>query len=162
MIRKAKISDAKAICSIYNYYIENTIITFEETPLPVSEMAKRIKEIGKDFPWIVYVEGGRVLGYAYASRWKTRSAYRKTAESTVYLHRDAVGKGIGTKLYKALLPMLKKKGFHVVVGGIALPNKGSAALHEKFGFKKVAHFKEVGFKFRKWIDVGYWELVFKK
>ncbi|HBC86938.1 MAG TPA: phosphinothricin acetyltransferase [Lentisphaeria bacterium] len=160
MIRKAKTTDAKTICSIYNYYIENTVVTFEEVPLSASEMAKRIKDIGKDFPWIVYVEGKQILGYAYAGKWKTRCSYRLTVESTVYLHRDAVGKGIGTKLYKALLPMLKKNGFHVVVGGIALPNKGSVALHEKFGFKKVAHFKEVGFKFGKWIDVGYWELIF--
>ncbi|HCE45566.1 MAG TPA: phosphinothricin acetyltransferase [Lentisphaeria bacterium] len=160
MIRKARTSDAEKICSIYNYYIENTVITFEEVPLSARGMAKRIKDTGKDFPWIVYVEGGQVLGYAYTTKWKTRSAYRHTLESTVYLHHDAVGKGIGTKLYKTLLPMLKKKGYHAVVGCLAIPNKGSTALHEKFGFKKVAHFKEVGLKFGKWIDVGYWELVF--
>ncbi len=160
MIRNVKISDAKELCSIYNHYIENTFITFEEVPLSTRDMTKRIKEIGRKYPWIVYVENGRILGYAYANLWRTRRSYRKTLESTVYLHRDAVGKGIGTKLYKALLPMVKKSDCHAVVGGIALPNKGSVALHEKLGFKKVAHFKEVGFKFGKWIDVGYWELIF--
>ncbi len=159
MIRKVKLSDAGQICSIYNHYIENTVITFEEVPLPVREMVKRIKEIGNGFPWIVYVEGNRILGYAYANRWKSRASYRNTVESTVYLHHGSVGKGVGTKLYKTLLPMIRKKGFHTVVGGIALPNKGSVALHEKFGFKKAAHFNEVGFKLGKWIDVGYWELI---
>ncbi len=160
MIRKVKISDAREICSIYNHYIENTVITFEEVPLKTSEMAKRIREVGRNHPWIVYVERGHVLGYAYAAKWKTRSAYRHTLESTVYLHHEAIGKGIGTKLYKALLQILKKQGCHAVLGCIAIPNKGSVSLHEKFGFRKVAHFKQVGLKFGRWIDVGYWELVF--
>jgi len=95
----------------------------------------------------------------HASKWKGRCAYRFSVEATVYLKTGKLGKGIGTKLYTALLNDLRKRNIHAVIGGIALPNKESQYLHEKFGFKKVAHFTEVGYKFNKWIDVGYWELL---
>jgi phosphinothricin acetyltransferase len=77
----------------------------------------------------------------------------------VYLHPASVGKGIGSRLYDALLTELRGRQIHTVIGGIALPNKASVALHERFGFEKIAHFKEVGRKFGEWIDVGYWQLI---
>ena len=99
----------------------------------------------------------QVVGYAYAGRWHDRSAYRYSVETTIYLDADHLGKSIGSGLYAALLQQLKERGMHVAIGGIALPNPGSVALHEKLGFRKVAHYGEVGFKFNRWIDVGYWQ-----
>lgn len=159
MIRAAKVTDANEVCGIYNYYIANTIITFEEEQLTISEMQTRIKKIMIKYPWLVYEEAGEIHGYAYASEWKSRAAYRDSVEVTVYLKPEVKGKGIGSALYQELFKKLKEKGFHSFIGGISLPNPGSVALHEKFGFKKVAHFKEIGNKFNKWIDVGYWQLV---
>ena len=161
MIRIVKIQDAKQICDIYNYYIENTIITFEEEPVSQNEMEKRIKEITISLPWFVYEERGQIIGYVYASKWKGRCAYRFSVESTLYVKNDVIGNGIGTKLYKKLIEELFNKNVHVIIGGIALPNDRSQKIHEKFGFKKVAHLSEVGFKFNKWIDVEYWELILK-
>jgi L-amino acid N-acyltransferase YncA len=159
MIRKVRDSDAPSICEIYNYYIKNTIITFEEEKIEEIEIYKRIKEVIKNYPWIVYEEDGRIVGYAYATKWKERFAYRYSVESTVYLNKNYFGKGIGGKLLKQLVEEAKSKNIHSLIGGIALPNKSSIALFEKLNFKKVAHFKEVGFKFGKWIDVGYWERI---
>lgn len=101
----------------------------------------------------------KVIGYAYASKWKARSAYRFTVESTVYLENNFIGKGIGSSLYKALMDDLKQREIHSVVGCLALPNERSRKLQKRFGFKKVAHYKEVGYKFNKWIDVDDWELL---
>jgi len=160
MLRPATPADAAAIADIYNHYVLNSIVTFEEEAVSTDDMAGRIREIlGAGLPWLVWNEKGRVLGYAYASKWKSRCAYRYAAEATVYLDQTATGRGIGTKLYVALFDRLKREKFHSVIGGVALPNPASAALHETLGFQKVAHFKEVGWKFEKWIDVGYWELI---
>ena len=159
MIRNVRPGDAARICAVYNHYVEKTIITFEESPVSESEMESRIAEISSAFPWLVYEEDGRVIAYAYAGKWKGRSAYRYSVESTVYVDKDCGGRGIGTQLYSLLLEKLRELRMHAVIGGIALPNEKSRKLHEKFGFKKVAHFSEVGYKFDTWIDVGYWELV---
>jgi phosphinothricin acetyltransferase len=159
MIRPAALDDAAAIYVIYNYYIEHTVVTFEEELLPEEEMCSRIAEITKNYPWLVYEEYGKVLGYAYANQWHKRYSYRKSVESTIYLAHDATGKGIGTQLYTALLDEIKKMDFHCVIGGISLPNEASVAIHEKMGFIKAAHYKEVGWKFNSWIDVGYWQLM---
>jgi L-amino acid N-acyltransferase YncA len=159
MIRNIETSDAPNICEIYNYYILNSVVTFEEDTVDPIEMTKRIEQITFKLPWIVYEEEGEVLGYAYASEWKSRCAYKHSVESTVYLKQGAMGKGIGSTLYHELIKRLKAKKTHAILGGIALPNDSSIALHEKFGFEKVAQFREVGYKFDRWIDVGYWELI---
>jgi len=162
MIRNVKVEDAAQICSIYNYYIQNTTITFEEIDLSETEMSERIEKISSKFPYLVYIEGENIIGYAYATEWRVRAAYKNSVETTVYLKQGHEGKGIGKQLYSELIKQIDKKGFHVIIGGIALPNHASIALHEKLGFVKVAHFKEVGYKFQKWVDVGYWELILKK
>jgi len=159
MIRQVCLSDAQSICNIYNEYIENSTITFEETPVTAEEMTKRIEEATRNYPWLVYETDKRVVGYVYARRWRERAAYRNSVEAGIYLHPEFVGKGIGTEMMKELLKVLKEKSFHVVISGIALPNAASIELCEKFGFIKVAHFNEVGYKFDRWIDVGYWELI---
>lgn len=158
MIRTARISDAKQIADIYNYYVENTFVTFEDVSVSEQEMKQRIESKLKKYCFLVWEENGEILGYAYADEWKTRCAYKYTVESSVYLNKDAAGRGIGTKLYNKLLELLKEKGIHIVLAGIAIPNDASIALHEKLGFEKTGQLKEVGFKNERWIDVGYWQL----
>jgi len=157
MIRSATPADADAICAIYNHYVRNTVVTFEEVPVEAAEMQQRIADVQALFPWLVAEENGRLIGYAYAARWRVRSAYRYSVESTVYLAPDLGGRGWGTRLYRDLLGRLETAGVHAVMGGIALPNVASVALHEKLGFRKVAHFEAVGWKEQRWIDVGYWQ-----
>lgn len=158
MIREVRPEDAKEICDIYNYYIKNTYITFEEVEVTEAGMINRIKDVTSSYPWYVYIQDGSVIGYAYASKWKERSAYKYSVESTVYVKHNMHGKSIGTELYSKLISGLKKIGMHLVIAGVALPNEKSKRAHEKMGFKKIAHFSEVGFKNNKWLDVGYWEL----
>jgi phosphinothricin acetyltransferase len=159
-IRAAKSSDAATIAQIYNHYVSKTVVTFEEEPVSPGEIAGRIEEIcSSSLPWLVAEDGGEMLGYAYAAPWRPRSAYRFSVEITVYVAPGVVGNGVGSKLYGELIPILHRQGVHAVIAGIALPNPASVALHEKFGLRKVAHFNEVGFKFDRWIDVGYWQRV---
>lgn len=158
-IRAAKASDAEAIAGIYNHYILNTAITFEEQAIEKADILARMKEVDESaLPWLVAESEGRLAGYAYGGRWKGRCAYRFSVESTIYLAEASKGRGIGAELYGALLAELRHRKLHVAVGGIALPNEPSVKLHEKLGFQKVAHFKEIGYKFEKWIDVGYWQV----
>ena len=159
MVRDAIQSDAKQIAEIYNYYILNTVATFEKEPVSETEMMGRIKSIPINFPYLVFEEKNEVLGYAYSVNWRAREAYKQSAEISVYLKNGASGMGIGSALYSELINRLKAQKIHAIIGGISLPNSASVALHEKFGFEKVAHFKEVGFKFNQWIDTGYWELI---
>ncbi|GLI55582.1 N-acetyltransferase [Propionigenium maris DSM 9537] len=159
MIRDAKIEDAQDICGIYNHYIKNTPTTFETERVSEDIMVERIVNISENFFWIVYEKDGRILGYAYASSFKSRSAYNNSVECSIYIRADEKGKGIGSTLLSQLINRCRERGFHTIIGTITLPNEGSIALHEKFGFKKAAHFKEVGYKFNTWIDVGSWQLL---
>jgi len=172
MIRPVSPRDAAAICEIYNYYIEDTIISFEETPLGTAEMEDRIRKISAKFPYFVWEEGSNgmansrssceINGFAFINTWKERSAYRFSAELSIYLRDGFQGSGMGRKLMEKLLEEVRKTDIHSLVAGIALPNDRSIALHEKFGFKKIAQFEEIGCKFNKWLDVGYWELIVEK
>lgn len=158
MIRQATTADAAAIVAIYNHYVVNTSVTFEEQAVSVEHMAERIKQVqNDDLPWLVLEQNGEVLGYAYATKWRVRSAYRFSVESTVYVKANMTSQGIGSQLYQQLLAELKALGLHLVIGGITLPNEKSVALHEKLGFEKCGHFQQVGFKFEQWRDVGYWQ-----
>ncbi len=161
MIRNATINDAGALSRIYNHYIESTVITFEEELIDADEMGRRVEKVTASYPWLVWEEGGVVLGYAYASRWRERAAYRFACELTVYLHRDATGKGLGPRLYIKLIEELKERGFHSLLGCVTLPNPASEKLHARLGFEKVAHFHEAGYKFDRWLDVGYFEKILK-
>jgi L-amino acid N-acyltransferase YncA len=161
VIRPSCDADVPRLCDIYNYYVRETVVTFEEEPLAVAEMTRRIADVHARFPWLVVEAGGVVAGYAYGALWKTRSAYRFAVESTIYLAPDCLGLGYGRALYTALLAALRGCDVHRVVGCIALPNEASVALHEKLGFKKIGTFDEVGRKFGRWVDVGYWELGFE-
>jgi phosphinothricin acetyltransferase len=156
-IRAVAVDDAAAICAIYNHYVTDTIVTFEEQPVTAPEMRSRMTVVLERLPWLVLEHGGAIAGYAYASPWKPRVGYRFTAESSVYLAPAHVGRGFGSALYSTLLDDLRTRNIHCVIGGVALPNLASVDLHAKFGFEKVAHFRKNGFKFGRWIDVAYWQ-----
>lgn len=158
-LRDAQAGDAAALVAIYNHFILNTAISFEETAIDAAAMAQRIADVQDGgLPWIVLADGEQIFGYAYATKWRVRHAYRFSVETSVYLHPERGGGGLGTRLYTELLRRLRDAGVHLAIGGIALPNAASVALHERMGFRKVAHFEEVGFKFGAWRDVGYWQL----
>ncbi|MFL2546523.1 MAG: N-acetyltransferase family protein [Candidatus Rariloculaceae bacterium] len=159
MIRPANTDDVERIASLYNYYVANTIATFEEEPVTVAEMQTRLTTVITSNPWFVAEEEGSIVGYAYAGQFERRASYRHSVETSVYLDRARVGNGFGMRLYTALLGDLRARGRHCAIGRIALPNDASIALHERLGFENVAHLREIGFKFNQWIDVGYWELL---
>jgi L-amino acid N-acyltransferase YncA len=162
MIRAANATDAIAITSIYNYYVTNTSVTFEEVAVTAEEMTRRIGNVATTgLPWLVLETDGIVIGYAYASKWRERATYRHSVESTVYLRHGEGGKGLAGPLYEALIAKLREAGVHAVIGGIAQPNEASVRLHEKLGFERVAMFREVGKKFDRGLDVGYWELLLR-
>ena len=161
MIRDAQPTiDAPAICDIYNRYVCESHCTFEMEPVEPDEMFRRL--IGSQrggFPFLVSEFDGNVVGYAYGHRFRSREAYGNTVEVSVYVETGVQGRRVGAALYTQLLPEICSRGAHAVLAGIALPNDASVKLHERFGFIKVAHFREVGRKFSRWIDVGYWELL---
>ncbi len=157
MIRKVKLNDAKEIAEIYNYYIQETAITFETEIVNSEEIIKRIEKVIKKHNWLVYEEENKISGYAYYCQFRDRSAYDYTVESTVYLKNNIHGKGYGRLLYEELFKDAERKGFREMIGVISLPNEKSISLHEKCGFKKVGHMEKVGLKFGKWIDIGIWQ-----
>lgn len=158
LIRKVRESDIPEIIEIYNPFITKTTVSFEEEAVSAQEMQRRIGQVqDQGLPWLCAEMNGRLAGYAYASRWRERSAYRFTIETTIYLSPTYTGRGIGRSLYSTLLEQVRVHGMHQAIAVITLPNPASVALHEKLGFKQVAHFGEVGYKFNQWFDVGYWQ-----
>lgn len=158
-VRSAEARDAAAIAAIYNHYVRDTLVTFEEAAVSPAAMADRLAETAAArLPWLVAELDGAVAGYAHASKWKGRCAYRYSVETTVYLEDGLQGRGLGTTLYRDLLPRLRDGGMHAALAGIALPNPASVALHEKLGFVHAGTFRQVGFKQDRWVDVGYWQL----
>ncbi len=157
-IRDAIPQDADRIASIYNHYVLYSIVTFEEDAVTKEEISQRIlTTLENGLPYLVIADKGEVVGFSYASKWKGRCAYRFAVETTVYLAPDCGARGLGSLIYTELLKQLSSNGMTTAIGGISLPNEASIALHEKLGFAKVGHFKRVGHKFGKWVDVGYWQ-----
>lgn len=157
LVRPATVADAAAIQAIYAPIVEKTVISFEETSPTTAQTAERIAAISQSYPYLVAERDGQVVGYAYAGRHSERAAYRLSVDVTVYIAEQARASGVGRTLYSALLPMLAERGFHAAFAGITLPNTGSVALHERMGFKPVGVYREVGFKFGQWLDVGWWQ-----
>ncbi len=159
-IRDAVSEDSIRLAEIYHPYVLNTAISFEELPVGATEMAARLgKLVQEGLPWLVAEYNGTVVGYAYATKWRERHAYRFSVECTVYVAESFHGKRVGNALYGALFQKLKFSGYHSVLAVIALPNSASIGLHEKFGMQKVAHFSQVGFKLGAWHDVGNWQVI---
>jgi L-amino acid N-acyltransferase YncA len=157
-LRDALPSDAAAVAAIYAHYVHTTTVSMEFEAPDAAQMTARIGAAqGGDLPWLVLCEADAVIGYAYASRWRERPGYRHAVETSVYLAPGRQRRGHGERLYRALLARLEGR-FHTIIGGIALPNAASIALHERLGFRQVACFPQVGHKFERWVDVGYWQL----
>ena len=157
-IRSATARDAPKIAAIYAPYVRDTVITFEFEAPSADEFAARMATGDGRYPWLVAEGASGILGYAYASVFRARPAYRNTAESTVYIDQSARHRGIGRALMEALLAELRHRAFHRVIAGVTLPSDASVRLHERLGFTKVGVFREVGRKFDQWHDVGFWEL----
>lgn len=159
MIRHVRLSDAKAIANIYNIYVEESVISFEVEPLTEAAMRERIDAIASEFPYLVWEEQGTILGYCYAHPWKERAAYGRTLETTIYLAPDAKGSGIGTKLMRRLIDECRSVGYRALIACITADNEESVCFHQRLGFQKVSHFKSVGMKFGRWLDVVDYELL---
>ena len=158
-IRKAELADAQAIATIYNYYIENTTVTYETELITTEEMARRIKEISEKYPYLVYEEKGKVVAYCYAHPWRTRAAFLHTLETSIYLDHTIKHHGIGTKLVTELIEMLKRQGYHALIATITNENTESIAFHLRLGFKQVGQYEQVGWKFDRWIGLNSYEMI---
>ncbi len=152
-IRFASASDCAAMLAIYAPYIETTI-TFEQTVPSQQEFAARLETVQREYPWIVWEEDGKILGYAYAHKFAERISYRPSAELSVYLDKHARGKGLGPKLYDALIAVLKLQNVKSVYGIVTSPNERSEVLHLAMGFSRVATLENVGYK-DGWRDVSW-------
>ena len=161
-IRWASHEDCKSILDIYQFYVLNTAITFEYNVPDLEEMKRRMTSIQSRYPFLVAELQNKTVGYAYATDFRHRAAYQWSPESTIYLHKDFLGKGIGIKLYQKLLEILKEQGYYNVFGGVALPNDPSVSLHLKCGFKEVGVYENIGYKIGKWHSTKWFQLVLTK
>jgi len=156
-VRAAREDDLGAIRDIVNCAIENTHYNFNLEPQTLEHWQAEFASGRDDYPWLVAASDGQVVGVAYAGRYKMRRAYDWCAEVTVYVSDRHHRRGVGAALYAEMLPILDAQGFHSLIGVIALPNPGSVALHERFGFVDAGHTRQVGWKFGRWWDVGHWQ-----
>ena len=158
-IRPATPEDAAAIAAIYRPYVERGTVSFELKAPGEAVMRQRMASSDGMFPWLVVTEGegGPIRGYAYASMFRDRPAYRYTIETSVYLETGTQGRGNGRQLYDALIDTVRAQGFTHAIGVIAMPNDHSIRLHESVGFKRTGVLREAGYKEGRWIDVGYWQ-----
>lgn len=156
-IRDAVVQDAAAIAAIYEPIVVSTPISFEFEAPDAAEMQRRILDAQREHAWIVAEDHGRVIGYAYAGPFRSRAAYSRSCEVSVYLADDARGGGLGRRLLSELLDRVQEAGFTVVIAGVTLPNPASVALFERAGFVPVGTFHKVGSKFDRWHDVGFWQ-----
>jgi L-amino acid N-acyltransferase YncA len=157
-LRAATSADAAAIAAIYAPFVTDSPVSFETAPPTAEDMRARIEAGGDLYPWIVAAdEQDVILGYAYATAFRARPAYRYVVETSVYLGRGEQGRGIGTRLYHSLLATLEAQGFTQAIAAITLPNPGSVALHERLGFAAAGVYRQVGYKMGEWLDVGLWQ-----
>lgn len=159
LIRDADHERDAAVCAaIYEPFVRDTAVSFEETVPSASDFARRIEETSARYPWLVAELDRAVAGYAYATAHRDRASYRWAADVTVYIGEGYRGRGVGKALYGALLPLLVRQGIQVAVAGITLPNDASVGLHESFGFELVGVYRRIGWKLGSWRDVGWWQL----
>jgi phosphinothricin acetyltransferase len=156
-IRVARAEDAEPIAAIYAPHVTRGVASFEEQAPTPDEMRARIEKLAGRFPWLVGEEDGAVLGYAYADRFRDRTAYRWAVETTVYIAEGAQRRGVGRLLYARLLDILRTQGFTQAIAAISLPNDASVKLHELAGFRRAGVYRQVGWKLGRWVDVGLWQ-----
>lgn len=156
-VRPATPDDAADIAAIYAPYVGGTAISFETKAPDAAEMARRMAAADDLYPWLVACDEEGVQGYAYACAFRERPAYRFSVETSVYVTDGSVRRGVGTSLYAALFPVLEAQGFTQAIAAITLPSPSSVPLHERFGFRRVGTYEEVGFKLGEWRSVGLWQ-----
>lgn len=159
IIRQVRNADAPAIQAIYAPIVEKTAISFEESAPDTDEIAKRIDAISSNYPYLVAVEDGALIGYAYASQHRARAAYQHSVDVSVYIAEASRRRHIGRQIYEKLFAELSARGLHAAFAGIALPNEASVGLHQVMGFVPVGIYREVGRKFGRWHDVGWWQRI---
>ena len=159
MIREVRLEDAAAIAAINDHYVMHSAASYDTEPTDGETMRQRIAAIAAACPYFVCEEEGEVVGYCFAHPWKARPAYGLTLETTVYLAPGHTGKGIGRALMLQLIEARRRRGSHVLSACITGGNRASTALLEARGFQAVSHFREVGRKFRRWLDVVDYELI---
>lgn len=159
-IRPVTLADAARLAEIYNYYIVNSSATLELEPIDAEEMSSRIADISTDHLYYVCENEGRIVGYAYAHPWRTRAGYKgHSLETTVYIDHEAKHQGIGSALMHHLISQCKAIGYHALIANTTDTNDASRALHEKLGYRQVAHYAEVGRKFDRWVGINSFELM---
>jgi L-amino acid N-acyltransferase len=158
VVRDARRSDLPALLEIYNDLVLRSPATFDLEPQTLGRRRRWFSEHGRSYPLVVAEVQGTVLGYASLSRFRDKPGYSKSAEDSVYVHRDFQGKGVGKALMKEILARAVNLGYHTIIAGIVPPNEASVSLHEGFGFVYVGNLKEVGFKFSRWQDVTFYQL----
>ena len=157
MIRRVKDEDAKRLVEIYNYYIRETEITLELSELTEAEYLDRIHQVTAFYPWLVYEEDGKILGFAYLDKFNARKAYLATADLSIYVDNKAMRKGIGKALYQEIEKLGLSLGMCKIISLINTGNKRSVSFHKKMGFKKLTVIKNVAYKHGKWVDVTFME-----
>ena len=156
--RPACARDAARLADIYAPYVADTAITFATAMPTEGEFAEKIARIGAAFPFLVYEEEGRVLGYAYAATYRVREAYRWDVELSIYVDTSCRGRGVGKALMERLLRCLRAQGYQNAYSCITLPNERSIGLHTRFGFTQIGLFRQAGYKLGKWHDVVWLRL----
>ncbi len=154
--------DAPACAAIYAPYVRETVISFELEPPSEAAFAERIERYSRSHAWLVSEGDGVVTGFAYACPHRERAAYRWAADVSVYVDPGHHRKGIGRRLYGALLALLTRQGLYMACAGVTLPNEASVGLHESFGFELVGVYRRIGFKHGAWWDVGWWQLALRE
>ena len=157
-LRIARPEDADALLKIYEYYVTSTTVTFEYDPPSVEEFSDRIAARLTKYPYIVAELDGRIVGYAYAAEYRSRRAYDHSVELSVYVSREERHTGIGTRLYTALVSLLRAQNFATAYVCITIPNSPSVAFHEEMGFELIGYFHKAGYKHGAWLDVAWYEL----
>ena len=161
-IRLATARDGEAVAAIYRPVVAETAISFETTPPDQEEMARRIDETLRSYPWLVCDIDGLTAGYAYAARHRVRGAYQWSVDTSVYTADAYRRRGVGRGLYTSLFAILAAQGYFNAFAGIALPNPASVALHESMGFEAIGVYRRVGYKLDRWHDVGWWQLMLRQ
>lgn len=158
ILRDAIPSDAESLLAIYRPFVTDTTVSFEVVPPSVTEFRARIEKALIGWAWLVAEVDGALVGYAYGSQHRAREAYQWSVEVSAYIHPAHQGKGLGRRLYGALLPRLAELGYCNAYAGITLPNEASVGFHRAMGFQYIGVFKSVGWKFGGWHDVAWFHL----
>lgn len=162
LIRPVVSADVSDILEIYAPYIKDTAITFETEVPTLEEFTKRIESIKTEYPYLVCEFGDKIIGYAYVSRHRARSAYKYSVDVSVYVDLNYQHMGAGKALYTALFEQLKSYDFYTAYASITMPNEKSTGLHKAFGFYEIGTYHNVGYKNGKWLDVAWFEKQLKK